>query len=625
MVHNTAENYVNDITRLLGDESKFQKLDTDPTAVYLARIKEWCEVHIDKGFLTRRLADWLIPSNARPGAIYGCYKTHKDPPTLRVITSACGTASENLGRFVAHHLKPLASNLKFVLRDTTQFLNVLEEIKQKGPLPENSILVSFDVIDMFRSIKNTKGIKAIKKALNERPSQFPDSNCILSALKICLETNCTSFDNQYYLQIDGAATGPRYVCDYADLAMVEHDLAITEFNPRDLYSYSRYRDDCFLIWTGSLNSLYTLFQHVNSLDPDIQFTCSSSYDELDYLDVRVTIEDGILRTEVYSKPTAGHLYLHPDSCHPKNQIDSIPYSQALRLNRNTSNSEKLSSTFEEYKNHFEARGYDRKTVNSHFEKARELDRNQLLNPQAKTKDRKFPLVLPYNPKLPNVKKIFSKNIHILHLEPDLKNLFPLEKMFPAFKRGKNLKEILSPSRYKGGTLPELEPGCKRVCNGACDLCSFLVEAQNIRSIKTKEILKINKSLTCNSKNVIYVLTDKVCNKQCVGSALDMKKRLGNYKSHIKLHKVTCNVVQHWWNVDAHLSVHPVPETQEAYSSSLKAEMSFTLVDQVEPLPGEREPQTLRRLKNLEGQWEHKLQTLHPHGLNIRNEARHSFN
>ena len=400
--------------------------------------------------------------------------------------------------------------------------------------------------------------------------------------------------------------------------MSEFDEAILSANTRDLLSYSRYRDDCFIVWVGSLNSLYTMFLYINSLDPDIQFTLDSSYEEMNFLDVRVTVVENTLQTEVFTKPTAGHLYLHPHSSHPLNQIESIPFSQCLRLNRNTSNRERFQETALEFQNHFMDRGYDKELVAGQFSKAGRMDRTLLLQSTSKERVRKFPLVVPYSPKLPHIKKIFKKHIDLLHSSPELKELFPLENLFPAFKRGKNLKELLAPSRFSRDFRHGDDLGCKRTCLRGCDLCSFLVNTATITNLRTKETLKINHKLTCKSENVIYVIHDKVCNKHAVGSSIGMKQRLGNYKSHIKKRVETCNVVSHWWATDRHTSVHPV--VPENFSAAVRAEMSFTLVDQIQPRLGETPVALEQRLRRLEGVWEKKLDTLHPHGLNIRDEG-----
>ena len=58
---------------------------------------------------------------------------------------------------------------------------------------------------------------------------------------------------------------------------------------------------------------------------------------------------------------------------------------------------------------------------------------------------------------------------------------------------------------------------------------------------------------------------KKCNRQCVGSAIDFRRRLSNYKRHIKKQKRTCILVNHF--ID-NSSDHPL--------DCLK----FTLIEQV---------------------------------------------
>ena len=88
----------------------------------------------------------------------------------------------------------------------------------------------------------------------------------------------------------------------------------------------------------------------------------------------------------------------------------------------------------------------------------------------------------------------------------------------------------------------------------------------------------------------------------MGSAVDMKPRLSNYKSHIKQHYINennkgCSAVTHWWATEAHRSVHPLPESLKDYHEALRNEMSFTLVDQLVPIRGESKAQSLTRLKS----------------------------
>ena len=56
-------------------------------------------------------------------------------------------------------------------------LDIIDSLNDSD-LPENSVIVSFDVAIMFLSIDNKSGIKAVKKVLNNRESKNPPTECI---------------------------------------------------------------------------------------------------------------------------------------------------------------------------------------------------------------------------------------------------------------------------------------------------------------------------------------------------------------------------------------------------------------------------------------------------------------
>ena len=76
---------------------------------------------------------------------------------------------------------------------------------------------------------------------------------------------------------------------------------------------------------------------INENHPTIKFTAEWSKTSINFLDVTVSIAEGIIETDLYVKPTDSHQYLLSTSCHPFYCKKGTPYSQALRLNRICSN------------------------------------------------------------------------------------------------------------------------------------------------------------------------------------------------------------------------------------------------------------------------------------------------
>ena len=69
---------------------------------------------------------------------------------------------------------------------------------------------------MFPNIDNNLGINAITDVLNSRATNFPCTDCIVEAVKICLQHNNSQFKGENFLQIHGTAIGPKNACIVID-------------------------------------------------------------------------------------------------------------------------------------------------------------------------------------------------------------------------------------------------------------------------------------------------------------------------------------------------------------------------------------------------------------------------
>ena len=117
--------------------------------------------------------------------------------------------------------------------------------------------------------------------------------------------------------------------------------------------WGRYIDDVFFIWTGTLQSLKDFIKYLNSVHPTIKFTAQYSENAVNFLGTTVRkTKDGSLSTDVYQKPTDNPAYLHRNSSHDHMLKDSIPYSQALRLQRICQNDSTLKKILQQYSQYF---------------------------------------------------------------------------------------------------------------------------------------------------------------------------------------------------------------------------------------------------------------------------------
>ena len=97
----------------------------------------------------------------------------------------------------------------------------------------------------------------------------------------------------------------------------------------------RFIDDYLIFWTGTVEDFEKFMIKINSMHPTIKFT--SSYNAVErstqFLDLKITITDEGITTDLYRKETDKVQYLLPSSCHPSHVFKNIPYSLALRLVR----------------------------------------------------------------------------------------------------------------------------------------------------------------------------------------------------------------------------------------------------------------------------------------------------
>ena len=82
----------------------------------------------------------------------------------RPVISNCGTPTGKGSEFLDHDLKPVMQSSWSYIKGSGDFLR---KIKQIGNLPENSILITADVVGLYPSIPHELGLKALGEALEK--------------------------------------------------------------------------------------------------------------------------------------------------------------------------------------------------------------------------------------------------------------------------------------------------------------------------------------------------------------------------------------------------------------------------------------------------------------------------
>ena len=224
------------------------------------------------------------------------------------------------------------------IKDTNHFLRKIKSLDQ---LPEGAILCTIDVVGPYPNIPREEGLASLRQFLDVRTEKKVTTETLLELAEIVLKNNIFQFSQKTLKQLRGTATGTKFAPPYAIIFMTDLEESILKDIELQLHIWWRYIDDIFFIWEHGEDSLKHFIETLNASRPTIKFTAEWSKEEINFLDVNVRLKNRQLETDLHIKPTDTHQFLDSTSCHLYHCQKSIPYNQALRYNRISSDNKKL--------------------------------------------------------------------------------------------------------------------------------------------------------------------------------------------------------------------------------------------------------------------------------------------
>ena len=132
----------------------------------------------------------------------------------------------------------------------------------------------------------------------------------------------------------GTAIGKKFASPFSILFMAELEEEILGKAEFKSYLWWRYIDDIFFLWEHGEEKLKSFIDNINKMPADWSKT------SINFLDVTVSIAEGVIETDLYVKPTDSHQSISFIVFMPSFLLKKgIPCSQALRINRICSNNE----------------------------------------------------------------------------------------------------------------------------------------------------------------------------------------------------------------------------------------------------------------------------------------------
>lgn len=444
--------------------------------------------------------------------------------------------TSGLSEMVDILLKPVVKFIPYLLKDS---FDLLEKLNPEAT--EEILLGSCDIKSLYTNISHDLAYKSIDYWLT-LTEDFIDSNnrfskqFILEALKIILECNYFYFNTFYWHQILGFAMGTKAAVQCANLivAYLEEKMFILlpTVYPHDfvafiIFNYFRFLDDIFLKWLKGfdIQHLYTIF---DGLDPQLKFIFSELSKGVDFLDISFSIENDILNTSVYHKPTDSFNYLQYESCHPTHTKNNIAISLARRIIRiaNTNRDKKL----EELKQHLERRGHPSSVINYAFSK--------LYSPGPEPPKKMVIFKSTHNPThVYSTNKIRKCLDNVQGQNQNMQKAFKDYKVVQSSRQPKSLRSMLVKSKFDLVSTPiaiRSHVVGLFVC-GSCIYCEegFINSCNSFRFGKNDMYEWVyTRHFTCDSVNVVYLAKCNFCWNFYIGQSSSLTSRTCKHKSDV---------------------------------------------------------------------------------------------
>ena len=374
-------------------------------------------------------------------------------------------------------LQPIMLTQKTYFKNTPELINLLRKL---GPIPSNESIFTYDAIKMYPSIETEACLERLAAYLRRPETQVkfthyhPDA--LIEALWLVMRNNRFKFGDVLVKQIKGIAMGMSPAPPISNLyvAIHEEEEVLQYLACKWLLFLKRFIDDGIGIWLHHPDPAederrWKEFQNVVARG-GLAWDFSKRSNQIDFMDVTISLVDNRVEFKLFEKPLALHLYLPPHSSHPPGVIKGLVMGEVLRIFQLCSHDSDIDDNLSKFFGRLLDRGYQAESLCPLFIKAdsnaknylslREVQRRKIKAAKAEANKRRVYLKIPYHPS-----EISRKDIqHLwynLVANPDGKtplnqlstnNLspigpglakMPVDQLIITYRRAPNLGNLLS--------------------------------------------------------------------------------------------------------------------------------------------------------------------------------------
>jgi hypothetical protein len=364
-------------------------------------------------------------------------------------------------------LQPIVKDQALYFKNSVELKTDLEAIS----IPTNASLFTYDAVAMYPSINTEDCLTRLTGYLSkpEISGKYGfSSTALLEAIELVMFNNRMRFGDIIAKQKSGIAMGMSPAPTISNLYMaIYEEMQVLKFLPLIILYLRRFIDDGLGIWlhdpdpaTDEKN--WTRFQDCLNRS-GLSWTFSERSHEVVFMDLRLTIEGKRIKSSLYAKPMALHLYLPPHSCHAPGVLSGLIFGNVLRIHQLCSNAKDVMKELKLFFHRLLDRGYQSNQLTPLFQQAIDnaieyLQRTTLEHLRAKSKKetahhRRVFLHLLYHPSNPTsktIQKLWAERVANPPDQPPLRCLtnakgynIPIEQLTIAWHRPPNLGNLLS--------------------------------------------------------------------------------------------------------------------------------------------------------------------------------------
>ena len=499
------EDYIAKVEKELADKGTYIQSESDTTTNVVNKVKKLAKKLYNEGWISEDMKKYLMPSNPMPGKVKGNPKMHKEGNPLRVIISGLNHPTEKIAELAESELEYGVQHQSTYIKDTTDFLMKIQSLDT--PISPDVLLFTMDVKNLYPSVPKEEALRACERSLNIRKEKRIPTEEVLEMIKLVLENNIFEFNNKRYKQIEGTAIGSRLGRNYACTFMGWWEENLLSKQSGNMVAFYRYIDDIIGIWKGGEESFKEFVIEANNIHPKIKVIAECSPKEVNFLDVHVVLENGELKTDIYSKESDQHMYVHSKSQHPSTTKKAIPYGLAIRAKRICSNDADYVKNKNLIAKHMVKRGYRMSHVHQSMKKADSMNRKDLLQYKTRKKNDRVPLVVTFSENLPNVQNILHRRMDILERSSRMKDVYTAPPI-TAYRRDQNIKDVLVHIKHNKQFRNSQQGSHK--CEKECTICQYV--KQGCKVMQDEREYQFKDSVTCKTSNLVYGIHCDVCDK-----------------------------------------------------------------------------------------------------------------